>query len=167
MAISHAGVLPAARTRRSSLLYWFAGGAVAVAVLVAVALALRPQSEADRARADGEAYGAAVAALRSAQSPDDARIALEDVHAAAADTRDHAGDALGAQLAAQEDALARAVDGFLGARGAEDEFGADVYNARLDVALDDLDEQAADFRAQGDDVERAFADGYADGLNEA
>jgi hypothetical protein len=162
MAISHAGVLPAPRSTRSSLLYWFAGGAVALAVLVAVAIALWPQSATDRARADGEAYGAAVAQLRDARSADDVRVALADVHSAAADTRAHAGDAVADQVDAQEDALSRAADGYFGSLGAEDEFTADVYRAQLDVAGDDVADQASDFRAQGDDVARAFADGYAD-----
>jgi hypothetical protein len=163
MSMSHAGVLPAPRSRRSSLLYRLAGGTIAVAVLVAVAIALWPQSEIDKARADGEAYGTAVTALYAAQTPDEARAALADVHSAAADTRDHAGDALGAQADAQADALDRAADGFFGTLGADDEFSADVYQAQLDVALDDLDEQAAGFRTQGSDVQQAFADGYADG----
>jgi gas vesicle protein len=165
MAISHAGALPATTPRtRKARLYWLAGGAIAVAVLVAVAIALWPQSETDKARADGKAYGAAVAELSAAQSGEEVRHALEDVHTALVDTREHAGDAVAEQAAAQEDALSRAVDGFVGGATTDDEFSREVYDAQLEVALDDVAQQAHDFRTTGPEVQQAFWQGYDQGV---
>jgi hypothetical protein len=81
------------------------------------------------------------------------RVAGGDLHTAAADTRDHAGDAVADQVGAQEDALVRATDGFAGTATATDELEADLYQAELEIAIDDLDQQAGDFRAQGADVQ--------------
>jgi hypothetical protein len=80
------------------------------------------------------------------------------------DTPDHAGDAVYDQTVAQEDALARAADGFVGALTTDDEFEAELYQAELEVAVDDLGSQAADFRDQGPEVRQAFYEGYQDGL---
>jgi hypothetical protein len=165
MSISHAGALPAPRSTRSARLVWLAGGAIVIAIMVAVAIALWPQSETDKARADGKAYGAAVAELSAAQSGEDVRTALEDIHGALADTREDAGDAVADQVAAQDDALTRAVDGFVGGATADDEFSRDVYEAELDVALDDLSQQADEFRTTGPKVQQAFWDGYSQGVN--
>jgi hypothetical protein len=166
MAISHAGLLPARTSPRTKrLLRWILGGTLAVALLTAVTIAVWPASETDKARADGEHYGAAVADLYDATSLEEADAALSDLHTAAVDTREHAGDALSDQVARQSDALDRAVDGYAGMRTTGDEFTADVYQAQLDVAVDDLAAQADDFRATGTDVQRAFWDGYRDGRN--
>jgi len=160
MAISHAGLLPAgtsSRTRR--LARWILGGTLVVALVTALTIAVWPASEADKARADGERYGAAVADLHDATSLEEADAALSDLHVAAVDTREHAGDAVSDQVARQSDALDRAVDGYVGMRTTDDEFSADVYQAQLDVAVDDLAAQADDFRATGNDVQQAFWDG--------
>jgi hypothetical protein len=91
--------------------------------------------------------------------------ALGDVRDAAADTRDHAGDAVAGQVADQQDALDRAVDGFVGSHTSDDGFEADLYEAELDTAVDDLTTQADDFRAQGPEVQQAFWEGYQDSVN--
>jgi hypothetical protein len=144
---------------------WVAGGLLAVSALTAVVIALVWPSEADKARADGERYGEAVAQLAAADTPAEVDAALVDVRDAAADTREHAGDAVAGQVADQQDALDRAVDGFVGERTSDDTFEADLYGAELDTAVDDLASQADDFRNQGSEVEQAFWDGYQDGVN--
>jgi hypothetical protein len=83
---------------------------------------------------------------------------------AVTDARDHAGDEVGEQVAAQEDALARAADGYVGAVTSDDAFESDLYEAELDVALNDLTSQASDFRAQGPEVHQAFWEGVDEGL---
>ena len=90
--------------------------------------------------------------------------ALVEVDQAVSDTREHAGDAVATQAADQEDALNRAVDGFVGANTTDDGFEADLYQAELDVALDDLSSQASDFRDQGPEVHQAFWEGVDAGL---
>lgn len=81
---------------------------------------------------------------------------MPDVHAAASDIRDHAGDAVADQVADQQDALDRAADGFVGTNTSDDEWDADLYQAELDTAVDDLNNQADDFRTAGPDVQQAF-----------
>jgi hypothetical protein len=150
--------------KRRSLPRWIAGGSGGAAVLAAVAIAAWPASESDKARDDGRAYGEAVAALSEADSPAEVDAALADLHGAASDARVHAGDAVADHVDAQEDALARAADGFVGANTTDDAFEADLYAAELDVALDDLTEEASDFRAQGPEVQQAFWQGFEDAL---
>ena len=158
--------LPAPRSAdRSKLLRRVGGGGLVAAGLAALTLAVWPASETDKARDDGRDYGRAVAALYDAQSLTDVDDALIDLHAAAADTREHAGDAVASQVDAQRDALDRAVDGFAGSLTADDGFSADVYQAELETAVDDVAAQAEDFRTQGSDVQQAFWDGYQDGLD--
>jgi hypothetical protein len=82
------------------------------------------------------------------------------------DTREHAGDEVAEQAEEQADALARAVDGYAGAVTSEDAFESDLYEAELEVALDDLSTQASDFREQGPEVHSAFWDGFEEGLPE-
>ena len=84
--------------------------------------------------------------------------------AAASDTADHAGDAVANQVNDQADALDRAADGFVGSLTADDEFEHDLYQAELDIAVDDLTSQAEDFRTTGPEVQQAFWDGYDTGL---
>ena len=100
-----------------------------------------------------------------ADTPAEVDTALADVRAAAVDTRVHAGDAVAAQVADQTDALERAADGFVGTRTADDSFEQDLYQAELDVAVDDLASQADDAREQGPEVRQAFWDGYETGVN--
>jgi hypothetical protein len=151
-------------TRRTPLLARIAGGVVAAAVLVALAVALWPASEADKARADGEQLGQAVSDLRDAGSEAEVEAALADIHAAVGDARGHAGDEVSEQVAEQQDALARAADGFVGATTSDDAFEADLYEAELDVALDDLSSQAADFREQGPEIHKAYWEGFEEGF---
>jgi hypothetical protein len=141
-----------------------AGGATAVAVSVGIAVAVWPASEADKARADGEQFGAAVYQLQTAQTSEEVDAALTDLHDAAADTRDHAGDAVADQVNKQEDALSRAADGFVGVHSADDSFSVDVYQAELNDAVDDLEHNASDFRSTGPEVQQAFWDGYETGV---
>jgi hypothetical protein len=138
-------------------------GAAAVAALAGLTIAVWPASEADKARADGERYGEAVAALYAAESPGEVDAALADMHAAAADARGHAGEAVGDHVGDQEDALARAADGYAG-MATTDGFEADLYEAELDAAVDDLADQADEFRTNAPDVQAAFWDGYDDGV---
>ncbi len=165
MSVSHATPAPAApRTSGSSLLAWVLGGLVTAAVVAALAVALWPASEADQAREDGEQFGQAVLQLDNADSEAEVDAALVELDQAVTDTREHAGDAVATQAADQEDALSRAVDGFVGANTTDDGFEADLYQAELDVALDDLSSQASDFRAQGPEVHQAFWEGVDTGL---
>lgn len=167
--MSTANTATAGRTRsgsgsRMSTLRWLAAGVLVAATIVAATVALWPPSEADKAREDGEQLGEAVTALYYADTSAEVDAALADVHDAVLDTRDHAGDAVYNQAVDQEDALTRAADGFAGTLTADDEFEADLYQAELDIAVDDLSNQAADFRDQGPEVRQAFYDGYQEGL---
>jgi hypothetical protein len=139
--------------------------ALIAAALAAVAIAAWPASETDKARDNGEQFGEAVVQLSEADSSAEVDAALAEIDAAVADTRENAGDEVAEQVAAQEDALARAVDGFVGANSTDDAWEADLYEAELEIALDDLSSQASDFRAQGPEVQEAFWEGYEDGLS--
>jgi hypothetical protein len=151
-------------TKRASLLARFAGGVVTAVLLVALAVVLWPASEADKARADGEQLGQAVLDLQNAQSEADVEAALADIDAAVGDAREHAGDEVSEQVAEQQDALARAVDGFVGATTTDDAFEADLYEVELDYALEDLESQAANFRGQGPEVHQAYWEGFQEGF---
>jgi hypothetical protein len=161
MSIAHA--LPA-RARRSPLLRWIACGILAAAAITAVAIAIWPASETDKARADGQQFGEAVASLTAATTTAEVDTALGDLQTAAADTRDHAGDAVADQAADQEDALSRAAEGFVGTHTSTDAFEVDLYQAELNTAVDDLASQADDFRTTGPEVQQAFWDGYQTGV---
>jgi hypothetical protein len=135
------------------------------ALLVAIlTIAVWPSSEADKAREDGEQLGAAVSSLYHADSADEVDAALADVQDAAADTREHAGDRVDEQLDDTADALYRAADGFVGSHSTDSEFEADLYQAELDVAIDDLNDQFNDTREDAPEVEQAFWDGFDSGL---
>jgi hypothetical protein len=152
-----------ARTR--SLVAWILGGAALVATLVVVAIAVWPASEADKAREDGKHVGEAVSSLYNAQTTDEVSNALTDLRGAVSDTRQHATDNVVDQVNDQADALYRAADGFVGSHTSDDSFEADLYQAELDYAVDDLDQQAKDFQDEGPEVRQAFWDGYQDGRN--
>jgi hypothetical protein len=163
MSVSH--TTPAPRmASASSLLRWLCGGLLTAAVLAALTVALWPASEADKARTDGEAFGQAVNQLYYADSETEVDAALAEVDQAVSDTREHAGDEVAEQVTEQNDALSRAADGYVGAVTSDDGFESDVYEAELDVALDDLSSQASDFRAQGPEVHQAFWEGVDAGL---
>jgi hypothetical protein len=155
---------PAGADGRTALLGWIAVIATFAVIAVMVAVAVWPASEADKARADGKQLGEAVVKLYNAQSSADVDAALADIQAAVADTRDHAGDAIANQVADQQDALARAVDGFVGSNTTGDAFEAELYQAELNVALDDLTRQVDDFRTTGPEVQQAYWDGFQEGL---
>jgi hypothetical protein len=140
-----------------------AGSGVA-ALLAAATIAVWPASETEKAYDDGQAFGAAVAQLQAADSYEEVDDALVELNVAAQDTADHAGDAVYDQVVAQEDALSRAADGFVGSHSADDSFEADLYQAELDYAVDDLTDNAEDFRTTGPEVQQSFWDGYTDGL---
>ena len=152
---------------RTNLLRWIGGGAVLAALLTALTIALWPASEADKARADGEQVGQAVAQLQEATSADEVDDALVDLDTAVSDTAEHAGDNISDQVSDQADALERAVDGFVGEHSTDDGFEQDLYEAELDVAVDDLTSQAEDFRTEGPEVQQAFWDGFDTGLDAA
>lgn len=143
----------------------FLAAVLAVCAVAAATLALWPASEADKARDDGERVGQAVSDLYYADSTDEVNAALEDLDRAVADTREHSGEALDEQVSDQADALSRAADGFVGALTSEYEFDAELYEAELEYALDDLSSQASDFQANAPEVEQAFWEGVDSGLN--
>jgi hypothetical protein len=149
----------------SSLVRKLLGGTSIAALIAAATIALWPASEADKARDDGEKFGAAVAQLQAADSTEEVDDALVELNAAVTDTREHAGDAVADQVDSQADALNRAADGFVGMHQSDDEFEADLYEYELDVAVDDLATNAEDFRTTGPEVQQAFWGGYEDGLN--
>jgi hypothetical protein len=90
--------------------------------------------------------------------------ALTDLNSAAVDARDHAGDDVANQIADQQDALARAADGFVGTHTADDAWSVDLYQAELNDAVDDLSSNAENFRTTGPEAAQAFYDGVQDGL---
>ena len=106
-----------------------------------------------------------MSALYAADNQAEADAALADVRAAVADTREHAGDAVADQVADQQDALDRAVDGFVGTHTSEDAWDVDLYQAELNTAIDDLGDQAEDFRTQGPEVQQAFWERYQTGVS--
>jgi hypothetical protein len=150
---------------RRSMLAKIAAGTGVAALLAAATIAVWPASETEKAYDDGQAFGAAVAQLQAADTTDEVEDALVELDAAAEDTAAHAGDAVYDQVNAQADALSRAADGFVGSVTADDSFEADLYEAELDVAVDDLTDNAEDFRTTGPEVQQSFWDGYDDGLN--
>ena len=147
-----------------SLLAKLAAGTGIAALLAACTIALWPASETEKAYDDGQAFGAAVAQLQAADTYEEVDDALVELNVAAQDTADHAGDAVYDQVVAQEDALSRAADGFVGSHSADDEWEADLYQAELDVAVDDLTDNAEEFRTTGPEVQQSFWDGYQDGV---
>jgi len=138
--------------------------AVALVAIVAVTIAVWPASAADKARADGKHLGQAVGDLYHAQSQADVDAAFADMRGALDDTRDHAGDELNEQLDKQADALNRAADGFVGAHPSDDGWDQDLYQSELDYAVDDLVNNADDFRNQRSDVNQAYVEGFQSGL---
>jgi hypothetical protein len=149
---------------RKKTLTWIGGGSTLAALLAAAAIALWPASETDKARADGEAFGTAVAQLQSATTAGEVDAALVDLRDAAVSTRDHMTDEVSEQVDQQADALERAADGFVGERQTTDDFEQDLYQLELETAVDDLSQQADEFRTQGPEVRQAFWEGYQDGL---
>jgi hypothetical protein len=143
----------------------FLAALLAVCAVAAATVALWPASEADRARDDGEQVGQAVNHLYYADSTDEVDDALAELEDAVADTREHGGDALYDQVSDQADDLSLAADGFVGAVTADNEFDAELYEAELDYALDQLSSQASDFQTNAPEVEQAFWEGVDSGLN--
>jgi hypothetical protein len=141
-----------------------AGGTVAAILLTVVAIAVWPASEADKARDDGEQVGQAVTQLYEAESAEEVDAALAELDAAVIDTREHAGDEVADHVAEQQDALARAAEGFAGYYTTDSDWDAALYEAELEIAVDDLAGAADDFREQGPDVHEAFWQGVDDGL---
>ena len=148
-----------------SLARYAVGGTTLAAALAAVAIAVWPATAADKARDDGERVGEAIAAVYEADTQAEAEAALADLDAAVTDTRANAGDAVADQAYDQAEAFDRATEGAIGAATAEDAWEQDVYEAELDLAMDDLTDQASDFRADGPQVHQAFWEGVQDGLD--
>jgi hypothetical protein len=141
------------------------GAALALCAVVAVAAVLLwPDSAADKARDDGQAVGAAVQQLSTAESQADIDAALADLDSAITDTRAHAGDAVADQMSAQADALASAADGAYGAATTDDAWDQELYEAEFQWATDELVDNASDFRAEGPEVHQAFWQGVQDGI---
>jgi hypothetical protein len=136
------------------------GGLTLAALLTALAIALWPASNTDQARNDGEALGTAVVALDEADTQAEIDAALIDLRDAATDTREHAGDAVADQVEAQADALERAADGAYGTATSDDAFESDLYEWELETAVDDLNDNASDFREEGPEVQQAFWEGF-------
>ena len=155
---------PAPRLDRASLIRWIGGGALPAAILTAVVIAVWPASAAEKAHADGEQVGQAIGSLYYADSQEEVDAALADLDQAVADTREHAGDELADHVATQQDALDRAANGFVGSHTSEDAFEVDLYQAELNTAVDDLVDEANDFRAQGPEVHQSFWEGVGEGL---
>jgi hypothetical protein len=151
-----AATTTAERAQSGGLLRKIAAGTSITALLAAAAIALWPASETDKAYDDGERFGTAVAQLQSATTSEEIDAALTEMDAAVADTRDHAGDAVADQVNAQADALDRAAEGAYGAATADDGFTQDIYESEFDTAVDDLGDNAEDFRTTGPEVQQAF-----------
>ena len=149
----------------ASILAWIGGGLALAATIALIAIAVWPQSEADKAYDDGVQVGNAVADVYYADSQAEAEDALADLDAAVADSADHASDYVGDQAADQQDALNRAVDGYVGSITADDDFEQSLYQDELDVAVDDLSSNAAAFQDEAPEVNAAFWDGVEAGLN--
>jgi hypothetical protein len=135
------------------------------AALAAGAIALWPASETDKARDDGEALGTAVNHLYYADSSAEVDTALAEIDTAVADTRAHVDEEISGQVDDQADALSRAADGFFGTHTSEDAFEVDVYQAELNTALDDLADEAEQFRTTGPEAAQAFYEGVHTGLS--
>ena len=146
-------------------MYKLLTGTGVAALLTAATIAVWPASETEKAYDDGKAFGAAVAQLQSAGTYEEVDDALVELNLAAQDTAEHAGDAVSSQVDAQADALERAADGFVGSHTADDSFEADLYQAELDDAVDDLVGNAEDVRTTGPEVQQSFWDGFDDGLS--
>jgi hypothetical protein len=155
---------PALEAPRRRLLLWAGGGAGVAAALVAGAIALWPASTVDQARADGVYFGESVSLLYNASSADEADDALANMRQAALDTRDHVSDDVANHVADQQDALARAADGFVGTRTVDDAWSVDLYQAELNTAVEDLADEAEQFRTTGPEAAQAFYEGVQEGL---
>jgi hypothetical protein len=150
---------------RRSVVRWISAVVALAAAIAVVAILVWPASNAEKAREDGEQVGEAVAALYAADTSEEVDAALVDLDSAVEETADHAGDAVSEELAETEDALARAADGFVGAVTTDDAFEADLYEAELEDALNDLDDQAEDISEEAPEVEEAFWEGYEEGVS--
>ena len=140
-------------------------GSTILAVLGAVAVLAWPASATDRARDNGEQVGQAVNHLYEADTAADVDAAVAELGAAVSDTRADVSSDVADQIDDQADALSRAADGFVGSRTGDDSFEADLYQAELDSALDDLTDNAGDFRGQGPETQQAFWDGFDSEVN--
>jgi type VI protein secretion system component VasK len=138
---------------------------LAAAAVAAATFALWPASEAEKAREDGEQLGQAVSQLYYAESTAEVDAALDEVHVAVTDSREHAGDAVAEQAADQEDALVRAADGFAGAVTADNEFDSELYQVELEYAVDDLTDNASQFQTEAPEVQEAYWEGVEAGFN--
>ncbi len=147
-----------------SILKWMGAALALCAVIAVAAVLLWADSAADKARDDGQAVGAAVQQLSTAESQADIDAALAGLDSAITDTRAHAGNAVADQMSAQADALAGAADGAYGAATTDDAWDQELYEAEFQWATDELVDNASDFRAEGPEVHQAFWQGVQDGI---
>jgi hypothetical protein len=149
---------------RKRLVNRLTAGAATLAAVAAVTVAVWPASEAEKAYDDGHDVGVAVSDLYYADSSEEVDQALADLDDALVDTREHAGDAVYEQADKQADALDRAVDGYVGATTSSDDWDQELYEAELEDAVDDLQDNAEEFQTEAPEVEQSFWDGVDDGL---
>ena len=155
---------PAPTSRRSRLLQWVGVGTLAAVFATSLTIAVWPASEADKARDRRRAdRPGRQRALRRPERRARSTRRWPTSRSPSPTPRNHAGDRVDEQLSDTEDALSRAADGFAGAH-TTDGWDADLYQAELDVAIDDLADQAQDIREDAPEVEQAFWDGFDSGL---
>lgn len=151
---------------RRPWLYRVGIGSMLAACVAALTIAVWPASAAETARDDGERLGAAVAALYEADTAEEVDEALIEVRDAAEESRDHSSEELDEQIDSQVDALDRAVDGFVGMHETDSDWDYELYEAELDTAVEDLEDQAEEFRTEAPEVVDAFWEGFDEGLGE-
>jgi len=156
---------PTTSPRRRSILVRLSAGAATVATVTLATVALWPASNAEKAHADGEQLGEAVAAVEAADTQEELDAAMEDLDVAVEETADNAGDAVYDEAVEFDDAADRAVDGFVGMNTTDDGFEYDLYEAELDGAIDDLNDQASDLEEGIPEVQEEFWQGYEEGYN--
>jgi hypothetical protein len=149
---------------RKNTLRWIFGGAAVAAIIAAVTIAVWPSSASDRAYDNGQNVGQAVSDVRNAETYDELDNALTDVRHSVRDARDDLGDEIDDQITRQQDAFFSAINGFVGANTTGDAWEQDLYDAEYSDAIDAFDQQAEEFRSNGDDVVKAFWNGVEDGL---
>lgn len=135
--------------------------AIAAATL---ALAACGQAPEDEAHEDGERLGQAIARLYAAETPEDAREAVDEVIAARNEVRQDAAERVSDHADVQRDSLREAVEAYQEAQTATE--AADVESARTDLrsAIQDVMAQASSARTEGDSIEREFWRGVTEGF---
>ena len=135
--------------------------AIAAATL---ALAACGQAPEDEAHEDGERLGQAIAHLYAAETPEDAREAVDEVVTARNEVRQDAAERVSDHADVQRDSLREAVEAYQEAQTATE--ASDVESARTDLrsAIQDVMAQASSARTEGDSIEREFWRGVTEGF---